>query len=214
MSRASFVPVLFRPLSAWPGAVTPASRRRSRSTFKVSAGTTLSDLEVELGRHGVREAYLEVDVRERDVRQDGRLRADALPRSPGVVLYCTHPTQGALRFAADSHDVWHHNVRAILLTLEALRGIERYGAVQDAQQFRGFKALPASTTTLTMGRSAALAILRQHCGGYLSDNPEPETLRGAYRAARSATHPDRVGHDRDWHLVEAAARELRIGGAS
>jgi hypothetical protein len=214
MSRASFVPVLCRPLAAWPGAVTPASRRRSRSTFRVSAGSTLSELEEELGRHGVRDAYLEVDVHERDVRQDGRLRADASPRSPGVVLYCTHPTQGALRFAADSHDVWHHNVRAILLTLEALRSVERYGAVQDAQQFRGFKALPASTTTLTMGHSAAIEILREHSGMHVPDDSTSETLASAYRSARARTHPDRAGHDRHWHLVEAAARELRIGGAS
>jgi hypothetical protein len=178
------------------------------------AGATLSELEEELGRHGTREAYLEVDVGERDVRQDGRLRAGASPRSPGVVLYCTHPTQGALRFACDSHEVWHHNVRAILLTLEALRSVERYGAVQDSQQFRGFKALPSSTTTLTMGRTAAIEILSQHSGIFIAVNAEPELLLIAYRAARARTHPDRVGHDRGWHQVEAAARELRIGGAS
>ena len=211
MSRQRVVPAVGgRPLSAWPGAVPPPARRRSRWTFKVTAGATLAELESELGRHGARDAYLEVNVRDRDVRQDGRLRAGATPSSPGVVLYFTHPSQGALRFASDGHEVWHHNVRAILLTLEALRSVERYGAVQDAQQFRGFKALPASTS-LGMGRSAAIEMLRIWSGIELAADADRDLLFAAYRAARARTHPDRVGHDRDWHLVEAAARELRLG---
>lgn len=214
MTRLSSIPVIVRPLSAWPGAATPASRRRSSRTFTVSAAATLQELEAEIARHSGRDAFLEVDVTERDVRQDGSLRSSARPGSPGVVLYFTHPTQGALRFAADSHQVWHHNVRAILLTLEALRSVERYGAVQDAQQFRGFKALPASTTTLTMGRSAAIEILAAHSQINIAQDAELDLLREAYRRARARTHPDVVGHDRHWHLVEAAARELRIGGGA
>lgn len=206
----SHVFVEFRPLRAWPGAVTPTEERRSKWTFKATAGATLSELEQELARVQARDAFLEVDVRGiRDIRQDGRLRADASPASPGVVLYFTHPKAGDLRFACDSHDVWHHNVRGILLTLDALRAVDRYGAVRDGQQFTGFRALP-SATGLTMGTTAALRIFEE-VTEQRTEPRTPERLAELYRAARSITHPDRSGGDRTrWDQVEAAARVLGV----
>ena len=206
----SYVFVEFRPLRAWPGAVTPAAERRSKWTFKVTAGATLSELEQELARVQARDAFLEVDVRSiRDIRQDGRLRADASPVSPGVILYFTHPKAGDLRFACDSHDVWHHNVRGILLTLAALRAVDRYGAVRDGQQFTGFRALP-SATGLTMGSTAAITIFEE-ATDERAEPRTPERLRELFRLARSRWHPDRTGGDRTrWDQVEAAARVLGV----
>lgn len=208
--KSSICFVEFRPLRAWPGAATPPAQRRSRYTFKVTAGGTLHELEEELGRIRARDAFLEVDVRSpRDIRQDGRMRADASPASPGVVLYFTHPSAGDLRFACDGYDVWHHNVRAILLTLDALRAVDRYGAVRDGQQFTGFRALTA-TTGLTMGMTAALRIFEE-ASNLRAEPRTPERLRELYRVARAATHPDRTGGDRTkWDQVEAAARVLGV----
>lgn len=204
--------VEFRPMRTWPGAVTPSHLRRSRHQFKVSSGATLAELETELGRIRAKDAYLEVDVKSpRDIRQDGRLRADAGVNTPGVVLYFTHPAAGDLRFACDTYEVWHHNVRAILLTLEALRSIDRYGAVRDGEQFKGFRALP-SATGLTMGSTAALRIFEE-ASGLRTEPRTPEHLAHVYRVARSASHPDRTGGDRtQWDQVEAAARALGLAG--
>lgn len=213
MTRA-YVAVEFRPLRAWPGPETPASARRSKHAFKVTAGATLSELETELSRHHAKDAYLEVNVRSpRDIRADGRMRADASPMTPGVILYYTHPRVGDLRFACDSYDVWHHNVRAILLTLDRLRDIDRYGAVRDGAQFTGFKALP-SATGLTMGTTAALAIFEKASGTRVVERT-PEYLKFIYRTARANSHPDRNNGERaQWDQVEAAARVLGVADAS
>lgn len=209
----SHVFVEFRPLRAWPGKSTPAAKRRSRWTFKATAGATLKELEEELARIRARDAFLEVDVKSvRDIRADGRLRADASPVTPGVILYFTHPKAGDLRFASDSHELWHHNVRAILLTLDRLRDIDRYGAVQEGQQFTGFRALP-SATGLTMGSTAALEILEQMTE-QRAEPRTPERLKELYRLARVRTHPDlNRGDQTKWDQVEAAGRVLGVTGA-
>lgn len=205
--------ILFRPLALWPGKPTPLRDRKS-GLFRVTASRALEDCEHELFLQGApRESFLELDVPDRDVRNDGRLRADARPlRGPGVVLYFEHPTQGTLRFASDQYHVWYHNLRGITLTLEALRSVERHGAVQDAAQFRGFKALPASTA-LTMGRTAALAILEEYAWKLRAD-ADPHEIRQAYLTARNLTHPDRNNGERAaFDRVQSAGRELGVPGA-
>ncbi len=213
MRHATHVFVEFRPLRIWPRRETPAGERKGRWSFKVTAGATLSELETELARHGARDAYLEVNVRSsRDIRADGRLRADASPITPGVILYYTHPVAGDLRFACDTYELWHHNVRGILFTLQDLRSIDRHGAVQDGAQFTGFRALP-SATGLTMGSTAALRIFEE-ASGMRCEPRTPERLAEVYRAARAATHPDRTGGVRtQWDQVEAAARVLGVRSA-
>lgn len=44
---------------------------------------------------------------------------------------------GRAVFATDQYEKWEHNVRAIALTLEALRAVDRYGATQG-RQYAGF----------------------------------------------------------------------------
>ena len=141
----------------------------------------------------------------------GELRADAKPTSPGIVVYATHPRQGDLRFACDTYQRWWHNVRAVAKTLEALRGIARWGAVRDEQQFAGFRALPGATT-LTMGVSAATKIIETESGTAAPNPVTAEWVREAGRRAKASTHPD-VTKDRvRWDAVESALRVL--GGAS
>ena len=98
------------------------------------------------------------------------------------------------------------------LTLEALRGIARWGAVRDEQQFAGFKALPGATI-LTMGVSAATRILEEESGLTAPTPLTAEWLRDAGRRAKAASHPDADGGLRErWDEVEAALRVL--GGAT
>lgn len=44
--------------------------------------------------------------------------------------------------ATDAYDAWQHNVRAIAMTLKALRDMERWGATQG-KQYAGFRQLTA-----------------------------------------------------------------------
>jgi hypothetical protein len=206
------VELLVRPLAAWPGPQTPANRRDNGGRFlKVTPGAALDSLREELGHIRAKDCRIQLDVRDREITRYGELRADARPSSPGVVVYATHPRQGDIRFANDTFARWHHNVRAIAMTLEALRGIARWGAVRDEQQFAGFRALPGATA-LTMGVSAATAVLEAESGLTAPSVVTAEWLREAIRRARAATHPDAKGGDRvRWDQVEQAARVLGGG---
>lgn len=50
--------------------------------------------------------------------------------------------QGRMVLATDTYEHWQANVRAIALTLEALRAVDRYGATQG-RQYAGFQQLTA-----------------------------------------------------------------------
>lgn len=67
-------------------------------------------------------------------------------------------------------------MRAIEKTIEALRGLERWGAKEMVNApFRGFKALPASVTA-TLARSVEV-----------SPTAGPDIIRAAYRSKASDT---------------------------
>ncbi len=200
-------------MGAWPGVPTPHDARSTGGAawVKLTPGAALDSLRYELGFLRARDCCIQIDVRDRDITRFGELRADAKPTSPGIVVYATHPRQGDLRFACDTYRRWWHNVRAVAMTLEALRGIARWGAVRDEQQFAGFRALPGATS-LTMGVSAATKIIETESGTSAPNPVTAEWVRDAGRRAKAATHPDVIKSRVRWDAVESALRVL--GGAS
>lgn len=144
---------------------------------------------------------IEVDVRERDIRIDGALRADARADSPAV-LVAFESKHGPLIYRCDRYrggsyrskmSSWQHNARAIALTLEALRAVDRYGATSKGEQYRGFKALPAGSGALAthMTSDEAVAVLRKWAPPSKVDEPPGRLARWA----RIGAHPDRHGGD-------------------
>jgi hypothetical protein len=77
------------------------------------------------------------------LRRDGEPRADArAPEDPGVAVYFNRKKKPVC-FACDKFDAVWKNMRAIQKTIEALRGIERWGSSQLLERaFTGFAALP------------------------------------------------------------------------
>jgi hypothetical protein len=202
-----------RPIQSWPDR-RPANAPRKRAQFKATFGKTLGELERELSALKVSEVVLELDVGESDLRIDGWPRADARPRSPGVVLNLEHPTQGWLRFPCETYDRWEDNFRAIRLALEALRAVDRYGVTRRAEQFAGWRALPASTTPTMTTRDAAV-VLERYVGakpGTLAGEilTDPKAARWAAREAIKVTHPDRGGTAEAFNEVQIARRALAV----
>ncbi|GHE88550.1 hypothetical protein GCM10016455_05850 [Aliiroseovarius zhejiangensis] len=124
----------------WPAHVSrtrPAARRYSR--FDVTPDRARRELlrEAELmGRHVVISTNIEL-------RRDGEPYANRrAPEDPGVAVYFMRKKQQVC-LACDKHpEVWE-NMRAIGKTLEAMRGIERWGTSELLDQaFKGFTALP------------------------------------------------------------------------
>lgn len=199
-----------RPISTWPG-----ERRRfhSRAPFRTQWSLTLDLLGRELRMLNAQRVVLEIDVREIDLRNDGELRANARPASPAVVL-SFKSKHGPLRYPCDRFSGWQDNVRAIALALEALRKVDRYGVTAHGEQYRGWRALPA-TTGPTMTATRAAELLAKHA--YPSDRPDghvPNALRAAGAARRMAlaavkhTHPDAGGDREAFEAVQTARRVL------
>lgn len=194
---------------------------REQSRFDTTWSKTLVLLGREIDLLGGRDVVIEIDVREQDIRLDGMLRSNARAESPAVVVAFETRKHGPMLYRCDRFrsgygqrlDSWQHNVRAITLTLESLRAIDRYGATETGQQYTGFKALPAGRAMPAshMTASEALRVVRDLTGFRLEGDPTSEAVQRAYKAARSAVHPDRNNGDQTaWDQVEQAAAVLGV----
>lgn len=199
-----------RPLGPWLDAVTPADARRSRWTFKAKWSDTLQLLEDEVYRLDGRNVAMQLDVREQDIRVDGGIRSNAKPIDfPGVRI-SFDSSYGPLTYATDTHELWQHNVRAIALSLQALRAVDRYGVSRRGEQYTGWKALPAGTGAAAthMTRDSALRIISDWYDSDAWLHLPPATV---VRVIRARTHPDRHDGDRDrWNEAEQALQVLNL----
>ena len=190
-----------RPLVAWTDPETPV--RRSSSRFKASWADTLEFLSAEISKVGGKEpVVLQVNVTEGDIRLDGMLRANAKVGHPGVVVSFDSDF-GPLRYATDAYEKdwshgmpsWQANIRAIALTLEALRAIDRWGVSKRGEQYTGWKALPSggSVTFPSADRAA-----RGGCGTRLrtSSPCARTTLRRHRHVSSTGCSPGRCTRTR------------------
>lgn len=141
------------------------------------------------------------------VRRDGLPYAGQRePEDPGVVLYFTRKGSD-IAISCDRWRTVDANLRAIGLTIEAIRGMERWGTEEMIDRaFTGFKALPSAIVTEPpkdrVKRSwwVVLGVDR---------NADAPTVKQAYRKAQSVTHPDAGGSEQDFQEVQAAYDEWR-----
>jgi hypothetical protein len=195
------------PIGQWPGERTPARERQPAYVFKVDYGKLLKDLERELTKLGARETVIQIDVSAMEIRQDGQLYARAKPTSPATIISFDRRRRGqppeTLVFACDRYDHWHANLRAITLTLQALRGIDRWGAVREGQQYAGFRELPAPASAPNGGFAS-----RQHAAVYLTSliptgysieeiERDPTRRLNLYQALVRQFHPDAPNGDEE-----------------
>jgi hypothetical protein len=204
----------FRPLDAWTDLET---RSRERAPWTASWQSTLDMLAGELGHLGVKTAVIQVDASEADLRRDGMPRGDAVAGHPGVIV-SFESRFGPLRYAADTyrgnskHAAWQANLRAIALTLQALRSVDRYGATKRGEQYRGWTAI-APPAPMFADADEAWRWMRKYAADELVIVIEGDlTPRKLYRAMARKMHPDQ-GHPRaDWDRLDEARRMLEKAG--
>lgn len=197
---------IHRPIGQWPG---PLTTQRKRAPFRAGYNDTLKLLDAELRYLAARDVVLQVALVERDIRQDGKPRADARPLHPGVIL-SFRSKFGPLSYPCDRFDDWTDNLRAIALSLQHLRAVDRYGVTKRGEQYRGWTPLPDKTNDSLPATVAEAAIVLASLSGL-----EPgrivrsrEVAADAYRAAAKKTHPDRGGDPADFRRVQAAKEVL------
>lgn len=202
--------VVLRPIEVWPRAET---KYRERSNFSSTWAQTSDVLMRECRHLKARSLVMTIDIMERDIRlTDGWLKANAKPSSPRVGVLIDRRNDDALAFYCDRYVDWQDNVRAIALSLEALRKVDRYGVTSAGEQYTGWKALPAGGPQ--MSEADALAVLASASGMPVTKESTPGAVQTAHRQARRRSHPDVGGTHEVFVKVEEAARVLNIGVAS
>ena len=203
----------------WPGKETSNPKR---SQFKSTYRTTISQLEDEIKRMpGADPSSLAIEmwVDPRDIRLDGQLRANARPQKQGIILSFNrhfrlsrpgHPPESkvqTLSYPCDAFNDWQDNLRAITLSLAALRQVERYG-VFKYDDIVNRLALPSAEDSVSTRQSAA-EFLERHSGIPAKEILFSDAARSsAFRKAAMTTHPDRGGNPETFQKIADANRLL------
>lgn len=129
------------PLS-WPvGWKRTEPGRRGYSKFHAEFGRARDGLIKEIQRMGGTKVVLSTNI---PITREGLPYAKhAQPQDPGVAVYFERRGKAA-SLACDRWRTVGENIRALQLTVEAMRGIERWGSSEIMERtFTGFMALPA-----------------------------------------------------------------------
>jgi hypothetical protein len=167
------------PLS-WPPH-RPRTSYRQQSRFKVQSFARVRDeLLNELKLLGAKGLVLSSNLK---LRQDGLPMANqAQPKDTGVAVYFTYKGKQVC-FACDRWRRIEDNMQAVNHTINALRGIARWGTgdMVDAA-FSGFKALPNEATVTAPPWHLTLGV---------PSTADADAVRDAYRGLALKYHPDR-----------------------
>jgi len=134
---------------------------RVHSAFKKTTGVVRDFLLHEISLLGGRKVIISTNI---PTRLDGLFYASSRePEDPGVAIYFDYEKK-PMCFACDQYRLVRENLQAVAMTIEALRGIQRWGASDMLERaFQGFAALPAATwrSILGVGPAATLAEAEQ-----------------------------------------------------
>jgi hypothetical protein len=166
----------------WPlGWKRTSDNRRKRGKFICTVATARDEVYSELRKLAARNIIVSSDV---PLRKDGlMIGSDVRPDDPGVAVYFKLKDRD-MCLACDQYDLLSHNLRAIAKTLDALRGIERWGASDMLERaFTGFMALPEVTSTPW----------REVLDFAIDESVTEESIAAKFRALAKQHHPDAGG---------------------
>lgn len=165
------------------------TKYRESAQFKVSYEQAEKELMAALERLGATSAYISTD---QELRMDGRPRRDRQPDSPAVAVYFARKGS-QLCIPCDKFNTARDNLRAVGLTLENIRQMERYGTSRILEAaLSGFKALPSgSTGTADFYESSPASGPRPWYDVLqVSQSADEEIVRAAWRRLTARYHPD------------------------
>lgn len=179
--------------SGWPRCRTP-----ERARFGLTFANARDELVAELSRMGAKGVILSTNI---PLRRDGLPYAGQRePADAGVAVYFQWKGK-PMTFACDRWDMTKDNIRAIGKTIEALRGIERWGASDMMERaFSAFVSLPPPGDAVDLSCWSVLGI-------------QPRSSRSeidrAYRELAKEAHPDRGGSREAWDALSAAYEQAK-----
>lgn len=176
----------------WP-AGKPRTPHRKNAQFKVSSQQARAELYDELERLGATTVVITTNA---ELRLDGQLKVQQpWNLEPAVAVYFTRKGQ-EFCIACDRWGEVGDNIRAVGLSVAAIRSLERWGTTDmvDAA-FSGFAALPQST-----GEDGAWNML----GGHTAPR---EAIEANYRRLAKQHHPDVGGDPEVWRVIQEAYQQ-------
>ncbi len=193
----------FKPLHHWPGL--RVSETES-SRFKAGYDNTLAKLEYELTKLEASDIIIQVDGLTPDwIRNDGWPKGqwwNLKHARSGVILSFKSP-KGAISFPCDRFEYWQDNLRAIALSLEALRMVDRYGVTRGNEQYRGWTQIGNGNGK--MDRASAIKFLENLTGGPVLPS---QNLSELCRRLKITHHPDRPGGSHETFVAIGQAEEV------
>ncbi|TKT80028.1 J domain-containing protein [Aquamicrobium sp. LC103] len=189
----------------WP-AGWPRTEQPQQSRFDVSFTAARDGLMEQIRLLNGRYPVLSTNI---ELRRDGLPYSNQRsPEDTGVAVYFERKGKQMV-FACDRWKTVKDNMRAIQKTIEAMRGIERWGASDMLERaFSAFEALPAPGAT-------ARRSWREVLGFPPSARPDREGIEVAYRSEAKRAHPDAGGSTEAFtELQQARDEALRAVGGS
>lgn len=162
--------------AGWPRTKTPEYSRFEKRTIGLAVDGVLHELKLMKAK----DIIISSNLRQ---RKDGLPHSDqAQPKDAGIAVY--------FKFNGNQQcipcDRWQkveHNLRAIELTIAALRGLDRWGAKDMVRAaFTGFKALPPASINRPWWEVLEVP-----------ENAKRETVEQAYKTLARKHHPDHGG---------------------
>src|SRR5215217_163061 len=140
-----------------------------------------------------------------ELRRDGRPYANQRISDTGVAVYFTRKGREQA-IACDKWDSIRDNLHAVAKTIEALRGIDRWGTGEmvDAA-FQGFTAIPANASAGTP------VVPPQPWYDVLHVSPDAPmpVVDAAYKAVLKTAHPDTGGSQKQFEDAQRAYRDAQ-----
>lgn len=170
----------------------------AKSKFDVSFAAARDGLLEQLRLMGATYPVLSTNI---ELRRDGLPYANQPePKDKGVAIYFGWKGKQHV-LACDRWDRIKDNIRALEKTVEAMRGIDRWGASTILERsFEAFVALPPSA-------GARKRTWRQVLGFPPSSNPDRQGIEIQYRARAKKCHPDAGGSTEAMSELSAARDE-------
>lgn len=176
--------------------------KRERSRFDVSMARArdeiVRNIELMCGKYGHMRTETNLII-----STNMQLRRDGFPLStqrkmddPAVAVYFNYKKR-PMCFACDRWDSIEDNMQAIAKTIDALRGIARWGTGDMMEAaFTGFTALPSPTQVALSNWRAVLSVdANEH---------NLQVVNDAYKRKRSQYHPDKGGDAATFHAINQA----------
>jgi len=175
--------------------------RRNGHLNKMPAGRVRQLLSSELRKMGVSDYVISSNVA---IRRDGLPYANQkAPEDPGVVLYFTRKGVD-IAISCDAWQTVDANLRAVGLTIEAIRGMERWGTEEMIDRaFTGFKALPEAIIVTEHTSRTWWEVLQ------VSQSADWDIIEAAYKRMLHKTHPDKGGSDSAFQELQNAFKQAK-----